>query len=190
MYFSAGELPDWLKGSLIRVGPGLFEVGDTSYQHWFDGLALLHRFSFGKGRVTYQNRFLRSDAYTKARKYNKIIYGEFGTMGIPDPCKSILERFASHFIPVATTDNNLINLYRIGDDLYTSSETHEPIRIDVNDLSTGPKVSEIEGGLGLLAGFLGLGLGLWLGLRLCPRLAKRLRRPDTLRMSSSRWPTQ
>ncbi|XP_022090472.1 beta,beta-carotene 15,15'-dioxygenase-like [Acanthaster planci] len=135
-----GKLPKWLQGSLIRNGPGLFEVGDTSYQHWFDGLSLLHRFSFEKGKVTYQNRFLRSDAYTKAKKYNKIIYGEFGTMGIPDPCKNILERFVSHFIPVSTTDNNLINLYWIGDELYTASETNTPIRINVKDLSTGPKI--------------------------------------------------
>ncbi|XP_033641780.1 retinoid isomerohydrolase-like [Asterias rubens] len=136
-----GKLPEWLEGSLIRNGPGLFEVGETSYKHWFDGLSLLHRFSFEKGRVTYHNRFLRSDAYTKAKKYNKIIYGEFGTVGIPDPCKNILERFASHFVPISTTDNNLINFYKIGDEVYTSTETNTPIQINVKDLSTGPKIN-------------------------------------------------
>lgn len=45
----AGLLPDWLEGTLIRNGPGLFSVGETSYNHWFDGMALLHSFSIKNG---------------------------------------------------------------------------------------------------------------------------------------------
>lgn len=36
----AGRLPDWLQGTLIRNGPGTFEVGTDRYRHWFDGLAI------------------------------------------------------------------------------------------------------------------------------------------------------
>ncbi|XP_070560964.1 retinoid isomerohydrolase-like isoform X1 [Ptychodera flava] len=118
-----GTIPDWLDGSLLRNGPGKFEVGDDEYKHWFDGLALIHRFNFRGGRVTYQNKFLRSDAYNKAMKYNRIILSEFGTLGIPDPCRNILERFASYFVPLNITDNDLINIFTIGDDLYACTET-------------------------------------------------------------------
>jgi carotenoid cleavage dioxygenase-like enzyme len=36
-----GSIPQWLRGSLIRTGPGILEVGKQSYHHWFDGLAML-----------------------------------------------------------------------------------------------------------------------------------------------------
>ncbi len=46
-----GAIPEWLTGSLVRTGPARFEVGKTHYNHWFDGLAMLHRFGFVAGRV-------------------------------------------------------------------------------------------------------------------------------------------
>ena len=36
-----GALPKWLRGSLVRVGPGSFEVGRQQLQHQIDGLAKL-----------------------------------------------------------------------------------------------------------------------------------------------------
>jgi hypothetical protein len=39
----AGCMPKWLKGSLIRNGPGNLKVGDMTFRHLFDGSALLHR---------------------------------------------------------------------------------------------------------------------------------------------------
>ena len=45
-----GRFPAWLAGALLRTGPAKFEVGSRSYNHWFDGLAMLHRFGFADGR--------------------------------------------------------------------------------------------------------------------------------------------
>ena len=42
-----GGLPDWLEGTLIRDGPGLFEFGDHSADHAFDGMAMLRRYHIG-----------------------------------------------------------------------------------------------------------------------------------------------
>ncbi|CAG2179255.1 unnamed protein product, partial [Oppiella nova] len=36
-----GVIPVWLKGTLLRNGPGLQEVGTDKYNHMFDGLALM-----------------------------------------------------------------------------------------------------------------------------------------------------
>ena len=62
-----GRLPAWLQGSLIRTGPAKWEVGGRTMNHWFDGLAMLHRFSFAGGEVSYASRFLETRAYRAAR---------------------------------------------------------------------------------------------------------------------------
>ncbi len=80
-----GELPRWLQGSLIRTGPAKWEVGGRAMNHWFDGFAMLHRFSFAEGGVSYANRFLESRAYRAARDHGRIAYSEFAT----DPCRSL-----------------------------------------------------------------------------------------------------
>src|SRR5687767_8950626 len=51
-----GKLPRWLQGSLLRTGPAKWEVGERSVNHWFDGFAMLHRFGFANGDVSYANR--------------------------------------------------------------------------------------------------------------------------------------
>lgn len=61
-----GKLPKWLSGRLVRNGPARFEVEGQSYRHWFDGLALLHAFDIDAGNVSYANRFLHSEAFTRA----------------------------------------------------------------------------------------------------------------------------
>ena len=44
-----GCVPAWLSGRLLRNGPGMFEIGDTKYNYWFDGQALLHSFTIVNG---------------------------------------------------------------------------------------------------------------------------------------------
>src|SRR5438477_5649020 len=90
-----GSVPEWLSGSLLRTGPARFEVGEDRYRHWFDGLAMLHRFSFAGGSVSYANRFLESRAYSAAREGGHIAYAEFAT----DPCRTLFRRVASLFAP-------------------------------------------------------------------------------------------
>ena len=63
-------LPDWLSGVVIRNGPGAFELGGQRVDHWFDGLAMVTRYGFDgpNDRVTFRNRFLRTDAFESARE--------------------------------------------------------------------------------------------------------------------------
>ena len=93
-----GKLPSWLKGTLLRTGPSKFEVGARTYNHWFDGLAMLHRFAFEDGGVTYANRFLKSRAFCAANATGKISFGEFAT----DPCRTLFGRVAAIFNPKLT----------------------------------------------------------------------------------------
>ncbi|NWX29213.1 BCDO2 oxygenase, partial [Notiomystis cincta] len=92
-----GHIPKWINGKLLRNGPGKFEFGNDKFNHWFDGMALLHQFQLAHGTVTYRSRFLQSSSYLRNSQHNRIVASEFGTLAMPDPCKSIFGRFLSRF---------------------------------------------------------------------------------------------
>jgi carotenoid cleavage dioxygenase-like enzyme len=125
-----GELPGWLTGALVRVTPALLEVGERRVEHWFDGLAMLNRFGFADGRVSYRNRFIQSRAFESARR------GEWGHGGFAtDPCRSIFKRVQSIFSP-EFTDNPNVNLTRIGERYIAMTETPVPVEFDPETLET------------------------------------------------------
>jgi beta,beta-carotene 9',10'-dioxygenase len=126
-----GQLPAWLGGALVRVTPAKLEVGERRVDHWFDGLAMLNRFGFADGRVSYRNRFLESDAYTAAARDGKLRHGGFAT----DPCRSIFKRVQSIFSP-DTTDNPNVNLAQIGERYIAMTETPMPVEFDPDTLDT------------------------------------------------------
>ena len=41
---SSGKIPSWLRGTLLRNGPGLFEFEFQKADHIFDGMAMLRRY--------------------------------------------------------------------------------------------------------------------------------------------------
>lgn len=125
-----GELPSWLRGSLLRTGPAKWEVGDRAMNHWFDGLAMLHRFSFDGGQVSYANRFLESRAYRVARERGEITYSEFAT----DPCRSLFQRVSAIFSP-QLGDNANVNLTRLGERFISMTETPIPVEYDPETLA-------------------------------------------------------
>jgi beta,beta-carotene 9',10'-dioxygenase len=58
-----GTVPPWLTGTLVRTAPAQFEVGDQRYNHWFDGLAMLHKFALPAERPAYVHSFGMSARY-------------------------------------------------------------------------------------------------------------------------------
>jgi beta,beta-carotene 9',10'-dioxygenase len=126
-----GSIPEWLAGTLLRNGPARYEVGDRPLNHWFDGFAMLHRFSFSGGHVSYANRFLRGKAYEAAERDGEISYSEFAT----DPCRSIFRRAATLFRP-KITDNCNVNLTRLGEEYVAMTETPLPVAFDPETLET------------------------------------------------------
>src|SRR3954466_3189651 len=116
-----GGLPQGLAGSLLRTGPARWDLGNQTVNHWFDGLAMLHRFTIADGTVSYANRFLRSQAF-EAAKSGKIAFSEFAT----DPCRSAFRRVASLFDP-KLTDNGAVNVARIMGKWVALTETPLPV---------------------------------------------------------------
>lgn len=127
-----GSVPEWLTGVLIRTAPSKFEVGKNSYRHWFDGLAMLHKFSFANQKVSYACKFLESNAYREALKKNKIVYGEFGT----DPCQDLFRKVFSFFQRPGPTDNGCVNINLNGQALTATTETPKPVAFNLTDLET------------------------------------------------------
>ncbi len=126
-----GVVPSWLSGTLVRNGPAKFEVGEKKMNHWFDGFAMLHKFSFKNGKVSYANKFLESKAYKYTKEHGKINYSEFAT----DPCRSIFKRFTQVFFP-KITDNTNVNISRIADEFVAFTETPLPIKFDLKTLKS------------------------------------------------------
>jgi carotenoid cleavage dioxygenase-like enzyme len=129
----SGALPGWLGGSLVRTGPAKFEAGERSLRHWFDGLAMLHRFSFGAGEVSYACRFLDTPAY-RAAADGRIGYAEFAT----DPCRGLFKRVQSAFAPSAQLGghNANVNVSRFGETFVAMTETPMPVAFDPETLAT------------------------------------------------------
>lgn len=126
-----GATPSWLRGVLLRTGPAKFEIGDEKYNHWFDGLAMLHRFAFSDGRVSYANRFLCSRAYREGTARGKIIRREFAT----DPHRTLCEHIAAYFSP-GFTDNCNVNTGKFDGDFVALTETPQPLRFNPDTLET------------------------------------------------------
>jgi beta,beta-carotene 9',10'-dioxygenase len=127
----SGTLPQWLSGSLLRTGPAKFEVGSQKMRHWFDGLAMLHRFTISSGQVSYGNRFLESRSYRAARERGQMMYGEFAT----DPCRSLFKRVQTLFSGGGVLpDNANINVVKLGERFIAMTETPLPVQFDPRTL--------------------------------------------------------
>ncbi|MDH5020146.1 carotenoid oxygenase family protein [Halobacterium rubrum] len=139
-----GSLPGWLSGALLRNGPGKFEAGDSesherpadtddaSFEHWFDGLAMLRRFAFpGDGTVRYSNRFLRTEEYRAVVDDGGLDAGQFGT----GAAGSLLERLRATLLPEAT-DNTNVNVTLAGDSFLALTEAPERVAFDPETLET------------------------------------------------------
>lgn len=121
----AGELPTWLSGSLLRTGPATWQAGRTRLRHWFDGLAMLHRFTIADGSVSYANRYLDSRTRRASNSAGELTYGQFAT----DPCRSIFQRVQALF-STETTDNANVNIARLGERFTALTESAIPVEFD------------------------------------------------------------
>lgn len=127
-----GMIPVWLSGTLIRNGPITVTVnGQTN--NWFDGLAMLHAFSFQDGQVSYANKFLKSDAYKTVFEEGSLNYDGFAS----DPCRSLFKRFFSFSLPSkGEFPNANVNVAKIADAYVALTEIPLPIRFDSQTLET------------------------------------------------------
>ncbi|KAF4517703.1 hypothetical protein B566_EDAN013381, partial [Ephemera danica] len=110
-----GSIPVWLKGTLVRLGPGKFDLAeDFTLNHWLDGYAILYKFDIASDtEVWFSSQFLLSDAYKRA-------------VSVGRPTASM-------------TDNDAINIFTLEDEVYVATETNWLHRIDPKTLNTCEK---------------------------------------------------
>jgi beta,beta-carotene 9',10'-dioxygenase len=140
-----GALPPWLAGTLVRNGPALFDHRGRSLRHWFDGQAMLHRFGFADGRVSYANRLLDTPASRSLRDQGRIGYTEFAT----DPCASLFGRFFTRFTRRPSA-NAPVNVTAVDGRTAAISEVALAVEFDPDTLKTVGVVDyddDIQGGI-------------------------------------------
>jgi beta,beta-carotene 9',10'-dioxygenase len=130
----SGKVPTWLSGTLVRNGPVTVSIDGKSNLHWFDGLAMLHAFSFHAGNISYSNKFLRSDAYHTVFEKGSLNYDGFAQ----DPCRSLFKKFLTFFIPQSQPpiQNANVNVAKIAGQYVAMTEVPLPVKFDPKTLDT------------------------------------------------------
>ncbi|HYM34487.1 MAG TPA: carotenoid oxygenase family protein [Steroidobacteraceae bacterium] len=123
-----GELPRWLRGSLLLNGPALWELPGGTLPHWFDGYAMLHRIGIDGKAVSYRSRFAMSDSYRRSVATGKPGYGEFGGRNPASLWSRILK--------VHATDNPAVVMSRLGTRYFAVTETPHVTFFDPETLNT------------------------------------------------------
>ncbi|CAH1376482.1 unnamed protein product, partial [Tenebrio molitor] len=100
------------------------------------------RFRISDGNVTYQCRFLQSEELKRNRAANRIVVTNFGTRGVPEPCRTIFHRVAAVFDPkLEPADNSLTSIFPFGDEIYALTENPVIHRVNPETLDTEGRVS-------------------------------------------------
>ncbi|WP_131781854.1 carotenoid oxygenase family protein [Legionella gresilensis] len=130
-----GEVPTWLSGIFISIGPSQFEVGSAHFKHWFDGFAMLKKFNFKSGSVSFQNRFLQSQEYIESNKFGKLNANEFGTYASESKLERVLFSL-KELVGNKLHDNCVVNTTCIDDSYIAMTESKNVVSFDIKDLST------------------------------------------------------
>ena len=75
-----GEIPSFLEGALYRNGANP-QYAPRGRYHWFDGDGMIHGFYFENGRVSYKNRWVRTDRWKAEREAGEALFGGMMNMG-------------------------------------------------------------------------------------------------------------
>jgi carotenoid cleavage dioxygenase-like enzyme len=119
-----GQVPEWLRGELVRTCPAVFEGSQWRARHWFDGLCLLYAFRIGDASISFRSRLLESEAAREIADDGRLRVSAFGT----PTGRRLWERLIQ---PVQRiTDNTNVNVVRFGDDLVALTEGDRQQRID------------------------------------------------------------
>lgn len=131
-----GQLPAWLEGRLLLNGPALWNLPRGGYEHWFDGLAMLHRVQIRAGRARYRSRFAQSEDYVRSVAAGKPAFGAFDTR---NPMGFFRRMLNLKNPPV--TDNPSVVMSRIGERWVANTETPHLTGFDPGTLATTGRVT-------------------------------------------------
>ncbi|MEA5510075.1 carotenoid oxygenase family protein [Crocosphaera sp. UHCC 0190] len=80
----SGQIPDGLRGTLYRNGPGRLERGGQKVGHWFDGDGAILAVHFSAAGATATYRYVNTQGYQKEAEAHQFLYPNYG-MTVPGP---------------------------------------------------------------------------------------------------------
>ncbi|MBM3505248.1 MAG: carotenoid oxygenase family protein [Alphaproteobacteria bacterium] len=80
-----GDVPPTLRGSYYRNGPNPQYPPRGTYANWYDGDGMVHAWHFDDGRVSYVNRWTRTERFLAERKAGRALYPTLYSPGSGDP---------------------------------------------------------------------------------------------------------
>ena len=122
-----GRLPNELRGTLYRNGPGTYESGGTMLQHPFDGDGMMSMFVFADGRVRVRNRYVRTPNYLAGRTRRGL---RFRALGSNRPGGMLANALR---LPANVANTSV--MFQAGD-LLALWEGGKPFALDPNTLDT------------------------------------------------------
>lgn len=129
-----GQIPTWMQGTFVRNGPVSIQIDNKKMSHWFDGLAMLHAFTFQNGKVIYTNKFLRSKVYNTVlikKCLNFLGFDSLPHHPFWDKIKSLFSIFKSPPI-----QNANVNVTKIDHQCVALTEIPLPVRFELSTLET------------------------------------------------------
>ena len=136
----SGKIPEWLKGTLLRNGPGLFEFGEEKAAHAFDGMAMIRRYHVEQIRdskipeMNISRRLIECETLKENQEQQR--YVKFGVGTIPKHT-TILDRIKTLG---EKTDNMVVNTLKLFGHYYAATEMPQIIEYDPVTLETIGKI--------------------------------------------------
>lgn len=74
-----GRIPQEIRGTLYRNGPGLFERSGLRKRCILDGDGMIQAFRIADGKLRFQNKFVRTEKYVQESQAGRFIYATWST---------------------------------------------------------------------------------------------------------------
>ncbi len=129
-----GAAPPELRGTLYRIGPGLFDRGGLRKRALFDGDGMAQAFSFHDRGVRYRNRFVRTPKYLAEEAAGRFLYPSWSTQAPGG--------FLANFWGAGNVKNQAgVTIYLRNGRLFAFDDTGLPFELDPDTLATRGQTS-------------------------------------------------
>jgi len=125
-----GQLPNWLVGDLIRLGPSVLKTDERNYTNYLDGFGRVTKWSLdgSKNQCKFQSNMIRSLLYNDSSEATVI--PKHITQQHPEPS------FRPGLFPIEKMDNTDVFLYSFEDDPKTFVSVTDFAAANMMDLRT------------------------------------------------------
>jgi len=137
-----GKIPEQLRGTFYRNGPGRMEIYDTKLVHPIDGDGMITSITFNEGKAHFRSKYVKTAGYeTEEKKKRAVMKGMMGTVPANKPWAEWLDELQKDIfrgkIPNQRYKNpSNTSVYFWGDKLMSCWEGGMPYSLDPKTLET------------------------------------------------------